>query len=71
VPYNALGQLKTLIGLNGVSLTYTYSSGYNNGQILSQTDATSVETITYAYDILKRLISATSSQGWEQGFSYL
>ena len=33
--YNALGQLKSLVGLSGVSLEYTYSTSANNGQIIS------------------------------------
>jgi RHS repeat-associated protein len=68
--YNALGQLKSLVGLSGVSLEYTYSSTNNNGQMTGQVDVASGETITYAYDLLKRLTSASSSQGWDQGFSY-
>jgi RHS repeat-associated protein len=68
--YNALGQLKTLVGLSGVNLQYNYSSTANNGQIASQYDAASGETITYAYDQLKRLSSASSSAGWGQSFTY-
>jgi hypothetical protein len=67
--YNALGQLKTLVGLSGVNLQYNYSSTANNGQIASQYDVAS-ETITYADDQLKRLSSASSSAGWGQSFSY-
>ena len=52
------------------------SSGANNGQIQSQQDVSgpSGETITYAYDSLKRLSSATSSftnqQAWSQNYGY-
>ena len=69
--YNVVGQLTHLTGLNAVNLTYNYpGAGANNGQIASQYDASSGETITYAYDSLKRLASATSTQGWNQGFGY-
>lgn len=67
--YNSMGQLTQLTGTGGVSIQYNYASaGANNGQMASQVQ--SGETITYQYDSLKRLSSATSSQGWGQGFSY-
>ena len=75
--YNSMGQLLTLSGLNGVNLRYNYPpAGANNGQIQSQQDVSgpSGETITYAYDSLKRLSSATSSftnqQAWSQNYGY-
>ena len=64
--YNSMGQLTQLTG-NGMSVSYAYFTG-NNGQILSQTD--SGETIVYTYDSLKRLSTASSTQGWTQGFTY-
>ena len=62
--YNALGQLKSLAGLSGFGAQYVYSSTNNNGQLLGQTDSTSGETISYSYDLLKRLTSASSSLSW-------
>ncbi len=56
-----------LTGMNGVQ--FTYGSG-NNGKIASEYDPVSGETLTYAYDALNRLISATSSQNWAEGFVY-
>ena len=59
--YNSLQQL-TQVG----SLSYNYSANQNNGQITSVHDAASGETITYAYDALKRLSSATAQNCSEQ-----
>jgi len=66
--YNVLGQLTSLYDSNGVNLTYNYPTGTNNGQISSQ--VVSGETITYQYDSLKRLISATSSASWGENYGY-
>ena len=69
--YNSMGQLVTLSGLNGVNLKYNYAAaGSNNGQIASQQDLVSGETVSYQYDSLKRLSAATSTQGWNQNFGY-
>ena len=68
--YNSMGQLVTLAGLNGVNLKYNYAAGSNNGQIASQQDLVSGETVSYQYDSLKRLSAATSTQGWNQNFGY-
>jgi len=66
-----MGQLTELTGLGAVHLKYNYAAaGADNGQIASQQDVVSGETITYAYDSLKRLSSATSTQGWNQSFGY-
>jgi len=53
--------------VNGV--TYNYPTGSNNGKIASTSDAISGETVTYAYDSLNRLISA-SGTGWSQTQAY-
>jgi len=45
------------------NLTYNYPTGTNNGKISSLYNAVSGETITYAYDSLNRLLTATGS-GW-------
>lgn len=54
------------------NLTYTFSATQNNGQIVSQTDALSGETVEYEYDALNRLISAATpgGGGWGLSFSY-
>lgn len=66
--YNTRLQLTSLS--NGVSnFTYTYFPA-NNGKIQTETDAVSGEQVTYAYDSLNRLMSATSNGTWSQGFSY-
>jgi len=44
-----------------MNMTYAYYQGADNGQIASSTDAVTGEKITYQYDSLKRLISASSA----------
>src|SRR5258708_27123725 len=65
--YNSMLQLTNISGL-GQNITYTFPSA-NNGKISSQTDAVSGETITYQYDSLNRLISASTST-WTQTQTY-
>jgi len=67
--YNSMGQLTNINYYGSVNTTYTYSPTQNNGKITSQTDNLSGEQVTYAYDSLNRLTSATAS-GWNQGFVY-
>ena len=66
--YNTLGQLT---GLNNGSqnLTYTYPAGTNNGKISSRYDAVSGETVTYTYDSLNRLASATGNT-WGDSYGF-
>src|ERR1700685_3309524 len=66
--YNSLKQLTGIVSL---AIAYNYPSTGNNGKISSQTDTVSGETVTYAYDALNRLASATSStSSWGQAFTY-
>ena len=54
-----------------MALKYNYpAAGANNGQMAAQQDLISGEVISYQYDMLKRLSSSTSNQGWGQGFTY-
>jgi YD repeat-containing protein len=47
------------------------NGGSNAGKIVSQTDNVSGETVTYAYDSLSRLTSASASgNAWTQTYSY-
>jgi RHS repeat-associated protein len=66
--YNSLNQM-TSIAASGMSMTYNYSSTNNNGQIVSSKDNVSGETVSYQYDALKRLLSA-SGTGWSEGYVY-
>ena len=69
--YNSLLQLTSLgvTGSGSVNRTYNYpTAGTNNGQINSE--IRSGETITYQYDSLKRLISASSSSSWTDTYGY-
>ncbi len=66
--YNSRSQMTHLTVPGQLNISYNFAS-QNNGQISSQTDNLSGEQITYQYDALKRLYSATGS-GWTQTFTY-
>jgi RHS repeat-associated protein len=70
--YNSIGQMTQLQSGSSVNVQYGFHATQNNGKILTETDVISGETVTYAYDSLNRLASATSSvnPGWGQGFTY-
>jgi RHS repeat-associated protein len=69
--YNSIGQM-TQLQSGSLNLQYAYSATQNNGKITAETDVVSGEQITYAYDSLNRLASATSSltPGWGQSYAY-
>ena len=69
--YNSIGQM-TQLTAGSNSIVYNYSATQNNGKIVSEQDIVSGETVTYTYDSLNRLASATSSDnpGWGQSFGY-
>jgi len=79
--YNTLGQLTSLQDALATSpftayvgRTYTYPTGTNNGKISSMSDSISGETVTYAYDSLKRLVSASGTiqqtLQWDQSYVF-
>ncbi len=72
--YNADVELNELTSGSNVHYRYGYASGQDNGQIATQTDVISGEVISYQYDSLRRLISASatgdSSGSWSQAFTY-
>ncbi|HTT65468.1 MAG TPA: hypothetical protein VMG35_26645 [Bryobacteraceae bacterium] len=63
--YDSLQQLIGETATSGpttlMNMTYAYNQGADNGQIASSTDAVTGEKITYQYDSLRRLISASSA----------
>ncbi len=65
--YNSLEQLIQLTTYGGISHAYNYTAGANNGQIVSA--VVSGETITYLYDSLNRMASASGS-GWGESYGY-
>ena len=71
--YNVNQQLTELYS-GAYHFKYNYSPTQNNGRIQSMTDVASGETVTYAYDTLNRLITASGAgdaQGnWSQIFGY-
>ena len=66
--YNTRLQMTHLTVPGQLNISYNFAS-QNNGQISSQTDNLSGEQITYQYDALKRLYSASTS-AWSQTFTY-
>lgn len=82
--YNVNGQLASLGWIpsyfgtfSGAStgVQYNYSGTQNNGQITSVSDTLSGETISYTYDVLKRLtlasstpISGSTPAAWTQSY---
>jgi RHS repeat-associated protein len=68
--YNEQKQL-TGIAVYGLgAITYNYPATQNNGRIASMSSTMTGESVTYAYDSLNRLISATSAGQWGLDFSY-
>jgi RHS repeat-associated protein len=75
--YNSIGQLtqvSSCVNSYGtctatLNAQYNYSATQNNGKITSQQDLLSGEQITYTYDSLNRLASATG-YGWGQSYGY-
>jgi RHS repeat-associated protein len=75
--YNFLYQMTMQKVVQGTSttlqeLSYTFSADKNNGQITSQKDELSGETVVYQYDKLNRLIKAetTGAGGWGLSWTY-
>ena len=67
----------TLPTFRPLNVQYTYSATANKGQITQMRDNISGETVSYSYDALKRLISASSTPisgsvptAWTQAFGY-
>jgi RHS repeat-associated protein len=67
--YNSTNQMTRLSIPSSLDISYNFPGTTNNGQISSQTDNISGETVTYQYDSLKRLISASGS-GWSETYGY-
>ena len=71
--YNLNQQLTELYS-SSYHFRYNYSATKNNGRVQSMTDVASGGTVTYAYDTLNRLITASGTgdaQGdWSQNFGY-
>jgi RHS repeat-associated protein len=83
--FNVMGQMTQMNWAQGStnsaypsgSIQYVYSSTQNNGQISQAVDSVSGETISYQYDALKRLTSASATPNagatpaaWTQTFQY-
>ena len=70
--YNNLNQMTrlTITGTAPLDISYNFPAGTNNGKIASQTDNLSGETVTYQYDSLNRLITASGSQSWGETYGF-
>jgi RHS repeat-associated protein len=70
--YNNLNQMTrlTITGSAALDISYNFTAGANNGKISSQLDHLSMETVTYQYDSLNRLLSASSSQSWSETYGF-
>jgi len=68
--YNNLNQMTNLTVGSAMNITYTFPAGANNGKISRQANSVSGETVTYQYDSLNRLLSASSSQSWSETYAY-
>jgi RHS repeat-associated protein len=66
--YNVLNQL-TSLSAGSENLTYSYPTGTNNGKVSSMYNAVSGETITYTYDSLNRIATASGS-GWGEQYTF-
>lgn len=54
-----------------LTLSYGYKASGNDGRVESMTDSSTVETVEYQYDSLKRLVKAqTTGTQWGQQFDY-
>ena len=67
--YNSLEQLTKITPYQGQTFTYTYPTGTNNGKISSEQIGVNGETITYQYDSLNRVSSASGSH-WSETYGY-
>jgi YD repeat-containing protein len=70
--YNNLNQMTrlTITGSAPLDISYNFPAGTNNGKVSSQTDNLSGETVTYQYDSLNRLITASSTQSWGETYGF-
>ena len=67
--YNSLYQLTRLTASTGMDIEYRYSATQNNGKITQMKNWISGEEVTYQYDAIQRLSSATTT-GPEWGLSF-
>ena len=74
--WNVNGQM-TSVSQSASGIQYNYSATANNGRITGVVDSISGETISYQYDALKRLTSASSTpsvgstpSAWTENFQY-
>jgi RHS repeat-associated protein len=70
--YNVLGQMTRMTKGSFIDVEYRFSTTQNDGKILSQKNWLTGEDVTYQYDQLERLISAstTNNSSWGLSWSY-
>jgi uncharacterized protein RhaS with RHS repeats len=59
-------------GVPMLNVAYNYTAGYSPGKITSMTDSVASQTVSYSYDSLNRLASASATGGsaWSQTYSF-
>jgi len=68
--YTVLGQMTRMTKGSLIDVEYRFSATVNDGKILSQKNWLSGEDVTYQYDELERLISASTTAGTSWGLSW-
>ena len=70
--YNNLNQVTEIDMAMNPFVTYAFSATQNNGQIQSMLDSRTGNTVSYTYDLLKRVTNASATGGtaWTQAFGY-
>ena len=68
--YNSLNQLESVYFNGSGAWGYEYVGGQNNGQISVLHDYAAGQTISYGYDSLKRLTTASATGAWNQTYSF-
>jgi len=68
--YNLLGQMTRMTKGSLIDVEYRFSATANDGKIVSQKNWLSGEDVTYQYDELERLISASTTAGTSWGLSW-
>jgi len=70
MPREKLTRMTAVSGSTLMDMQYNYPATQNNGRITSSNDYVWNETVTYGYDALNRLSSASAGSAWNETFGY-
>jgi RHS repeat-associated protein len=76
ISYNNLLQVTRMTATNALSqqtlmdVLYNFSSTQNNGRIVSSADNVTGENVSYTYDALNRLSTASAGSMWGESYTY-